>query len=81
MAAAGAPSEESSWMQEMFGSFLSLHDVPSAHQTSEVLKATQDAAASMHNAHGLNRDSFVPLIHMMLPDASLSAVSLLASLV
>ena len=68
-------------MQEMFGSFLSLNDVPSAHKTSEVLKATQEAAASMRHSQGFNRDSLIPLLHMMLPDASLCAVSLLSSVV
>ena len=75
-----AAGEDSAWLQEMFGSFLSLHEVPSAHQALNALTATRTASASFDQSRQ-HTDALIPILHMLLPNASLQAVSMLVSLV
>lgn len=78
--AAGGSAEDSTWLGEMFGSFLSLHEVPGAHQALNALTATRTASASFGQARQ-HKDVLIPILHMLLPNASLQAVSMLVSLV
>lgn len=64
----------------MFGSFLSLHDVPVAHQALDALTAARTASANFGQSQQ-HKDALIPVLHMLLPNASLHAVSMLASLV
>ena len=77
-------SSNSTCTQEMFGSFLSLHDMPPAHQMSSALRQASKAVANLKQA-GLEvepkSDALIPLLHMLLPDATLPTVSMLANLV
>ena len=68
----------------MFGSFLSLTGMPPAHQMSAALKQVRKEAASIKHAGAgveLSGDDLIPVLHMLLPDATLPAVSMLALLV
>ena len=78
--AAGGLAEDSTWLQEMFGSFLSLHEVPVAHQALDAVTATRTASANFGQPQE-HKDAVIPILHMLLPNASLHAVSMLASLV
>jgi len=84
LCAAGGMSDDSTYTQEMFGSFLSLHDMPPAHQMSNALRQASKAVAGLKQA-GLQvesrSDAVIPLLHMLLPDATLPTVSMLANLV
>ncbi|KAL0039031.1 hypothetical protein WJX77_005730 [Trebouxia sp. C0004] len=77
-------SMHSACTQEMFGSFLSLHDMPPAHQLSNALRQASKAVASLKQA-GVEMepqsDALIPLLHMLLPDATLPTVLMLANLV
>ena len=68
----------------MFGAFLSLHDMPPAHQMKDCLEQARKAVASFKQA-GLEvqqgSGALTPLLHMLLPDTAKSAASMLASLV
>ncbi len=84
LCAAGRMSGDSACTQEMFGSFLSLHDMPPAHHMSNALRQASKAAASLKQAGfevGPQSDALIPLLHVLLPDATLPAVSMLAKLV
>ena len=81
MIAADELLEDTAWVQEVFSSFLSLNDMPSAHQASEALKATQQAAASLKQPSTHSTDAYdtLPLLQMLLPNTSYEAVSMLAA--
>ena len=84
LCAAGGMSDDSTYTQEMFGSFLSLHDMPPAHQMSDALRQASKAVASLRQAGPQvepRSDAVIPLLHMLLPDATLPTVSMLANLV
>lgn len=84
LSAVGGMSGDSVCTQEMFGSFLSLHDMPAPHQLSNVLRQASKAVASLKQTGlevELRSDAFIPLLHMLLPDAALPTVSMLANLV
>ncbi len=84
LCAAGGMSGDSAYTQEMFGSFLSLHDMPPAHQMSDALRQASKAVASLRQAGPQvepRSDAVIPLLHMLLPDATLPTVSMLANLV
>lgn len=82
--AAGRMSGDSAWTQEMFGAFLSLHDMPPAKQTKDCLEQARKAVASFKQA-GLEVQPgsgvLIPLLHMLLPDTAKSAASMLATIV
>ena len=78
--AADGLAEDSTWLQEMFGSFLSLHEVPVAHQALDALMATRTASANFGQPLQ-HKDALIPVLHLLLPNASLHAISMLASLV
>lgn len=80
MVAAGGAAEDSTWLQEMFGSFLSLHEVPAAHQAMKVVTAARTASAGCGQSQQ-HQDAIIPILQMLLPNASLHTVSMLASLV
>ena len=84
LCAAGGISGDSAYTQEMFGSFLSLHDMPPAHQMSNALRQASKAVACLKQAGPElepRSDAGIPLLHMLLPDATLPTISMLANLV
>lgn len=64
----------------MFGSFLSVHEVPAAHQAMKVVTAARTASASFGQSRQ-HKDAMIPILQMLLPSASSHTVSMLASLV
>ena len=79
--AGGNKDSDSLWLQEMFGSFLSLNMVPPAHQVSEALQQAQKATAGLTQGRtGVPRDVMMPVLQMLLPDAPLSTIALLTPL-
>ena len=79
-AAAGGAAGDSAWLQEMFGSFLSLHDAPTSHQALDALRASRTASANDGESMR-HQDQLVPVLHMLLPNASSQVVSMLTSLI
>ena len=84
VSAASRMSGDSAWTQEMFGAFLSLHDMPPANQMKDCLGRARKAVAGFKQA-GLEVQPgsgvLIPLLHMLLPDTAKSAASMLATLV
>ena len=79
--AGGSKDGDSLWLQEMFGSFLSLNMMPPAHQVSEALLQAQKAAAGLtQGSTGVPRDMMMPVLQMLLPEVPLCTVALLAPL-
>ena len=75
------PQGGNSGVQELFGCFLSLNQIPSLHEVSAALEQAKSVKAA-HEDTGLqsSSDDATLLLSLALPNTPLSAISVLARL-
>ena len=82
--AAASTADDDTWLQEMFGSFLSLNGMPPVHQVQDALQQAGRSAQQLNQSKGGVQPptgTMLPVLHMLLPDADLPIVSQLAAMV
>lgn len=80
--AGGSSADSTLWLREMFGTFLSLNELPSAQQAKDALQRARQAGQGLAANLGggqLLRSIVMPVLQMLLPDLPMSTISLLSA--